>query len=389
MGEVKARGANVISFSGTTGTTNLTRAVSFTMALSQYWKHNYRMSSEQQGNGGLASLWKKVKISGIMTASLPGFIAVSLLLSIMKFPYLIGLQETLQTLSLIPPVILAVIAAKKVSDLGEISLIAGVISGLLSVPGGIIGAIIGGIGAGFIATYLFRLCTLWKLPATTVNIISGGVAGIVPGLIVFYILAPYAFIVGEGIRYALDSLLHFNPAIIGLSFGLLMWPAIMRGGMYHIIVLPLILLEMEKYGYSYFGALDMAGLVMVSAGILLAQIVVATGLKDRDAAKRPFWMNIGFGTFVEASYPYMRENKIVYAGAILSSGLAGLFIGILNLKATAYVPFYISMLLSNNGLRFLAVMTVVLATSFCVTLGSNLLSNKAQRNDRAKKEGKG
>ncbi|MFK4997860.1 hypothetical protein ACI2OX_11690 [Bacillus sp. N9] len=63
-----------------------------------------------------------------------------------------------------------------------------------------------------------------------------------------------------------------NPLIAGLIAGLLIWPAII-GGIYHAAILPIVLLEMERTGNSFLGAVDMVGLVMVSAGITLANII--------------------------------------------------------------------------------------------------------------------
>ena len=62
------------------------------------------------------------------------------------------------------PVIVAVIAAKQVSELDEVSIVAGIVAGVLSVEGGIIGGIIGGIGAGIIVHYIFRQCVEWRFP---------------------------------------------------------------------------------------------------------------------------------------------------------------------------------------------------------------------------------
>jgi hypothetical protein len=66
-------------------------------------------------------------------------------------------------------------------------------------------------------------------------------------------------------------------------------------------------------------AVDMVGLVMVSAGISLANIVSPRDKGEAAVAAPSFAINMGFGTFVEASYPFMFSNKYIFAGAILSS----------------------------------------------------------------------
>lgn len=79
------------------------------------------------------------------------------------------------------PVIVAVIAAKQVSELDEVSIVAGVVAGVLSVEGGLIGGILGGIGAGIMVRYLFGLCLRWQFPMTTINIVAGGYPVYSPG----------------------------------------------------------------------------------------------------------------------------------------------------------------------------------------------------------------
>jgi hypothetical protein len=56
----------------------------------------------------------------------------------------------------------------------------------------------------------------------------------------------------------------------------------------------------------------MGGLVMVSAGITLANIVAGRRPGDRAVAAPGFAINIGFGTFVEAAYPFMFSDKLVF-----------------------------------------------------------------------------
>ena len=70
---------------------------------------------------------------------------------------------------------------------------------------------------------------------------------------------------GNGIRTLIDAAIAINPVLAGALAGLLIWPAII-GGVYHAAILPIVLLEMEQTGYSFLGAIDMTGLVMVSAG---------------------------------------------------------------------------------------------------------------------------
>lgn len=362
MGTVKSLGANVVALSGTTGTTNLTRAVSFALALSRHWKLPYRMAG--------AKRWREAKVSGVMTSSIPAFMAVLLLLSLAKLPALSALHEAAAIAAALPAVILSVFAARQLSDLGEATLIAGAVAGLLAAQGGVIGAVLAGLAAGWLVPRIFTLSAQLQFPATSVHIATAVFSGLAPGLLMLYAFGSWTAAAGDAIRQALEWAIGLEPALVGLAFGLCMWPLILKGW-YHTVVLPLILLEMEKYGNSFVGALDMAGLVMASAGILLAQIALPLRPADRSASGKPFWLNVGFGTFIEASYVYMRRSKFVYGGAIAASGAAGAVIGTLHLKSTAYVPFYFALLFSNDAFGFALAMLTALAIAFTVGTCAN------------------
>ena len=72
-------GCNVLSASGTTGTTNRTRAVAFTTALAKYWKIKYMPvignTGENAASKAEGNIWKRINFRGIMMTSLPAFIA--------------------------------------------------------------------------------------------------------------------------------------------------------------------------------------------------------------------------------------------------------------------------------------------------------------------------
>jgi hypothetical protein len=196
---------------------------------------------------------------------------------------------------------------------------------------------------------------------------------------VFFLIAPVALWLGEGIRSLLDLLVSTNGIIAGLIAGLLIWPAII-GGIYHAAILPIVLLEMEQTGNSFLGAVDMVGLVMVSAGITLANIVSPRDKGESAVAAPGFDINMGFGTFVEAAYPFMFSNKYIFAGAILSSGFGGLLVGLFDVRGTAYVPSFMAPLLSNNMSGFIIAMAGSLISSFLITLSINKINMKKSKN---------
>ena len=185
MGNVGSKKGNVISVSGTTGTTNRTRAISFVASLAKHWGMKYRPIFTQTSDNSSKSEnpFKRINIRGIMISSLPAFISMALILALSKIPWFSGLSDVFDIIITALPVVLAVIAAKQISDLDEVSIVAGIIAGVLSIDGGIIGGILGGIGAGLLVQFLFAQCVKWRFPMTTVNIVAGGLSGIISCLL--------------------------------------------------------------------------------------------------------------------------------------------------------------------------------------------------------------
>src|SRR5699024_4446779 len=211
--------------------------------------------------------------------------------------------------------------------------------------------LIAGIIAGILAYYIFQKTVHWNFPMTTVNIVTGGLAGLISGLFVYALVAPLALKGGEGIRILIDGAIAINPILAGAVAGLLIWPAIM-GGVYHAAILPIILLEMETTGNSFLGSVDMIGLTMVAAGINLANIVYPKKKGESTVALPGFLINMGFGTYVESAYSFMFSSKMIFGGAIFSAGLVGLFVGLFNARGTVYVPSLAGPFLSNNIFGF-------------------------------------
>lgn len=381
MATISSMGAKVISSSGTTGTTNRTRAVAAVTALSKFWKIKYSPvigSSKKDDLKDNRGVFSRINIRGVMMAAIPGFITMALVLAASKIPGLQGLNSIFNILINALPIIIATLAAKQVSGLDEVGIVSGIVAGVLSVNGGIIGGMIGGILAGIFCFYLIKICFSYNFPATTANIVAGGLSGLTSGLIVFYFIAPIALKLGDGLRNLIEIALNISPILAGAVAGLLIWPAII-GGVYHAAILPIVLLEMEKTGTSFLGAIDMTGLVMVSAGIMLANICFPRQQSDRAIATPGFLINVFFGTFVEAAYPFMFSDKKIMFGAIFSSCLGGIMIGLYNLRGTAYVPSIVAPIMSNNIVGFILSMLVAAISAFLITSFSNKLALKNKK----------
>lgn len=118
MALVAAKGANVVATSGTTGTTSRTRAVSFVASLCKHWGIKYK---PQLGSASLAerfrkSLLKRFNIRSIMIPALPGFIAMAIVLALSHIPGLEKLNDIFEILLKGLPVLVAVLAAKQISN---------------------------------------------------------------------------------------------------------------------------------------------------------------------------------------------------------------------------------------------------------------------------------
>ena len=166
----------------------------------------------------------------------------------------------------------------------------------------------------------------------------------------------------------------------GAVAGLLIWPAII-GGVYHAAILPIVLLEMEEMGFSFLGAIDMTGLVMVSAGITLANVIMPNQKGEASVALPGCLINICFGTFVEAAYPFMFSNKIVFGGALASATISGALVGLFDVKGTAYVPAVMAPFMANEGkgLWFAVSMLAAMGCAFMITLVANMMEKKKKK----------
>lgn len=365
MADAASLGVHIIAQSGTTGTTNRTRAISAMSAFAKEWQLTYKpvigsSSAQREDN-----VFKRISLRGIMMAAMPGFIGMALSLALSKLPGLSGLEEIFTILVGFLPVIVATIAAKQISGMDEVGIVAGVLAGALAVDGGIIGGMAVGILAGILVYYISNFCFKHGVPGTTTNIAAGGLSGLFAGLVGKYLLSPVALMLGNGIKQAIDAVLDFNPILAGTVAGALIWFAII-GGVYHAAILPIVLLEMEATGFSFLGAIDMVCLVIVCAGIQLAYIIKPRNAGDRPTATANIFINLLFGTFVEAAYPFMFSNKKVFGGTILAATLAGTLVGLLNVRTTAYVPAFMAPLMSNDNLIATILVMVCAFVMACV-----------------------
>ncbi len=146
------------------------------------------------------------------------------------------------------------------------------------------------------------------------------------------------------------------------------------------MILPLVLLEMGQKGHSFFGAVDMVGLVMVSLGITLANVVKPRTSGERALAGSGAGVNFFFGTFVEASYPFMFGDKRVFATAVGSATVGGALVGAFGVEATAYLPAVSAPFVSTNtgGMVVAMVTSALLAFVLTVAINTHYLRRAAK-----------
>ncbi|WP_197021183.1 PTS sugar transporter [Sporolactobacillus terrae] len=363
MAHVESIGGHVVGSSGTTGTTNRTRALTVISYLCAYWNMSSHSAHIQ---------WKRLNPTGILTAGLPAFIALAIIHTAAEyFPS----HETIQLLQLVVaciPVLLAVLSAKQISDLNEVTLIAALIAGFFANKAGVLGGIAAGLAAGALSSYLLLVCTRKKIPITTSNLIAGALSGIIPGIIINLVLARFLSFVQNGMVQCINNLINWNGLLVGAFSGLFIWLSLLKKG-YHALILPIILIEIAQAGTSFFGAIDMICLVAIAAGVNTA-LWVLHHRKDA-AAKKGLVMNVCYGTFVESIYPYFKNRAILIA-TLMSAVLSGMLVGFLNLRGTAYVPFIAAPFLSSAPTIFILVMTEATVLSFIfVLIASQVVRN--------------
>lgn len=355
MAWVESIGGHVVGSSGTTGTTNRTRALTLVSYLCSYWKITSRPAHIQ---------WNKLNLTGILTAGLPAFIALAMVYTVAEcFPA----QETAQLLQLAIaciPALLAVLSAKQISDLNEVTLIAALLAGFFANNSGVLGGIASGLAAGALSQYLLDVCTRWKVPITTSNLIAGALSGLIPGVLINLVLAPFLLFIQNGLVRFIEVMVSWNGLLIGALSGLLIWVSLLKKG-YHALILPIILIEIAQTGTSFFGAIDMICLVATAAGVNAAISVL--NRSERAAAKKGLVMNVCYGTFVESVYPYF-TNKAIFISTLVSACVSGMLVGWLNLRGVAYVPFVVAPLRSHSFVVFLLVMVTAMALSFILVL---------------------
>eukprot|EP01041_Mallomonas_annulata_P009313 gene9313-19334_t len=181
------------------------------------------------------------------------------------------------------PLVVSVIACAETSGLAELSMLTGAAAGSL-ISDSILSGFIGGILCGLLLPWLLIFCARESLLPTTSTIIAIGLSAIISGVIASSItgwttlftefirnniwLLPEGLIKLIGISPQQDIINWINIAYGALSGWLVSWGS--EKGYYHLLILPLILIEMERADLSVFGTLDLVCLCVPSSAVCAA-----------------------------------------------------------------------------------------------------------------------
>lgn len=283
------------------------------------------------------------------------------------------------------------------------ALLAGAVSGILGCysnqPGG--SSVLAGLLTGYLAGWLCRRILVITarsnfIPATASSIITAGGSGILAalaGALLFHAPSLYISKALHAVLGFLESPLReasSGTAVLGLLqviTGTAVGAAMCWGsqvGLYHLVFLPLICFEMEHGHPSFLAAVDWCSLCLVSGGICLAVYVSppptsaftssnpASGvvLDPRPLARRGAFINLCFGDFVEACYPFFQTSPFLTVVVYLSCIISTILLLMQGGKSSAYLPLPLSLWLADGKANAAAL--VAFGLPFTATLLRNL-----------------
>ncbi|KAL7562295.1 hypothetical protein ACA910_014514 [Epithemia clementina (nom. ined.)] len=201
-------------------------------------------------------------------------------------------------------------------------------------------SILAGLVTGYLVQCLMERwvmipCIVSNVPATMTTLLAAGGLGSCIGLLSMLLIAPVARSIAAGIRWAIhwtvvdsaSAVSSFCPIAAAFLWGCASC-ASSKVGYYHVVHLPLILIELETSnqngrGGSFLGAVDELTLVLVCAGVCAGKVLAtSTSVADRALCRRGFIINLLFGDFVEVCYPYMEQSTLINVSGYLASGLS-------------------------------------------------------------------
>jgi fructose-specific phosphotransferase system IIC component len=367
----EAMGTRFVSASGTTGTTNHTRAISYAAGFSRAWKTGYQVLDLPRNP---RELWRRYDPRPILVDSLPAILAIAAAIGLSR--HLPGSTSTRIVNLALPlmPLSISLTAASRTSNVGQAGLLAGAIAGGLALDAGFLGGLVAGLLAGTLADVLVTSALRYRWPATTANILGSGLAGLLAGAATRLALRVPGTGLDRAVERAVASSLAHAGLLVGLCLGALMWPILMKG-LYHSVILPLMVIEFTAGGRSFLAAIDMITLVTVSAGIAIATTAFPRRNQDRPSARHTLIVNVCFGTFVEGSFPQIKSHRGYLAVAAVAA--AGAIVGLTRSYGVTYIPIFGLPVIGAPWLGLLVAIVVTLVAAFLGAAALNLLLRRA------------
>ena len=235
----------------------------------------------------------------------------------------------------------------------------------------------GGLGARRVMVMAHRR----GLPATASSHLVSAGAGLVGGLVGVLLAPPLGMLVT-----ALTTVLAWPaslPTPLAALAGGLAGAATLGGsirGYYHGVMLPLIVAEMAEGGLSTLGALDAACLCATCAGVMCAVEAHARQQEQEEHGqqRRPVstgWtaasINLLFGDYVEACYPYMERRFPIRLGAYAGAIAAGaLIVASGPSRSSAYLPLPLAVAIAEAPSAMLGACLVAFLVPFVATVAT-------------------
>jgi hypothetical protein len=361
----EAAGLRFVASSGTTGTTNVTRAITYTAGLAREWGLAYKPASSEEDTGG-GSFWQRYDPRPVLSDALPAIVPIGVVLGFSQhLPDSIAAAIHGPLLRAIP-VIIAVYAATRISRLGLSGLISGLIAGVIAQRGGLISVLVAGFLAATFGNWLIIKAAQLQWPSTMANIVASGGAGVFSGLLCGYVLGVPSHLLDHYVALGIDRGLASAGLWIGLIVGALMWPLMLRG-LYHTVIIPLMVIEMEQRGLSFLATMDVIGLVVAAAGVAAANVWLPRVAVHRRAAVHTLRITLWFGDYVEGVYPFFEEDRRVLWMAGAASTLAGAIAGVTTARSVSYIAPWLVPVIGTSAIGLTAALLGCFAFSFCAT----------------------
>jgi len=357
----EALGIRFVSASGSTGTTNHTRAISYTAGFAREWKLTYRPVDLPATPG---SWWRRYDPRPVLVDALPAILAVAVGLGLAQYVGAGTRDHVVDLLLPLVPVSIGYTAASRVGSVGQAGRVAGVLAGVLASNGGVLTALAAGFLAGTLADLTAGTALRYRVPATGANIIASGGAGLLAGAAARLLLSGPGRALDHWCSGALDFGLEHAGVWIGAVAGGCMWTVLLRG-YYHSLVLPLMVVEFSASGASFLAAVDMVALVAVSAGITAAAVVWPRLPAERGPARRTLRINALLGTYVEGSFPHVKARRAAMATAVAAATAGGAVAGLCHGTGVTYIPLFALPVVGAAHLGLAAALLVSAGTAFC------------------------